>query len=95
MPDDASNFRHAWRHQCRAKNFLHKDSEHHGHIHMSGGMSSNQTEFFNGDAPRAKEKVVRGIKGDDSIMLGGRRSTQLHKAPLGLDGDTQAYRTGT
>ena len=95
VSDGASNFHHAWKRQYRAKNFLHKDSEHHRHIHMSGDMNNNQMESFNGNTLRAREKVVRGVKKDDSIVLKG---MQIHhnfiRPHQGLDGDTPADRAG-
>jgi len=71
ISDGASNFHHAWKDQYRARNFLHKDTEHHRHIHIAGDMNNNQMESFNGNTLRAREKVVRGIKRDDSAMLRG------------------------
>ena len=36
ISDRAANFVHAHKKQYAAKNFLHRNSEHYGHIHMSG-----------------------------------------------------------
>jgi len=95
ISDGASNFHHAWKNQYKSKNFLHKDTEHHRHIHLAGDMNNNQMESFNGNTLRAREKVIRGIKRDDSAVLKG---MQIHhnfiRPHQGLDGDTPADRAG-
>jgi len=95
ISDGASNFHHAWKNQYKAKNFLHKDTEHRRHIHLAGDMNNNQMESFNGNTLRMREKVVRGIKRDDSAIL---RGMQIHhnyiRPHQGLDGDTPADRAG-
>jgi len=95
ISDGASNFHHAWKNQYKSKNFLHKDTEHHRHIHLAGDMNNNQMESFNGNTLRAREKVIRGIKRDDSAIL---RGMQIHhnfiRPHQGLDGDTPADRAG-
>ncbi len=75
ISDGAANFHHAWKEQYKAKNFLHKEIQHHRHIHLSGDMNNNQIESFNSNTLRAREKVVRGIKKDDSAILKG---MQIH-----------------
>lgn len=86
--DGASNFSHAHKKQYAAKNFLHKDSEHIRHIHLSGDMNNNQMESFNGATLRHREKVTRGLKKDDSAILTGLRLYHNHVRPhLGLDGN--------
>ena len=45
ISDRASNFAHVHKKQYAAKNFLHRDSEHHRHIHMSGDMNNNRMSF--------------------------------------------------
>jgi len=95
VSDGASNFHHAWKRQYKARNFLHKDTEHHRHIHVAGDMNNNQMESFNGNTLRAREKVIRGIKRDDSAIL---RGMQIHhnfiRPHQSLDGDTPADRAG-
>jgi len=95
ISDGASNFHHAWKNQYKSRNFLHKDTEHHRHIHIAGDMNNNQMESFNGNTLRAREKVIRGIKRDDSAILKG---MQIHhnfiRPHQGLDGDTPADRAG-
>ena len=95
VSDGAANFHHAWKDQYRAKNFLHKETEHHRHIHLSGDMNNNQMESFNDNTLRAREKVIRGIKRDDSAIIKG---MQIHhnfiRPHQGLGGDTPADRAG-
>ena len=95
ISDGAANFHHAWKDQYRSKNFLHKDTEHHRHIHFKGDMNNNQMESFNGNTLRAREKVVRGIKKEDSAILTGMQIHHNYIRPhQGLDGDTPADRAG-
>ena len=95
VSDGAASFHHAWKEQYRSKNFLHKETEHRRHIHLSGDMDSNQMGSFNGNTLRMREKIVRGIKRDDSAILKG---MQIHhnfiRPHQGLDGDTPAGRSG-
>ena len=89
ISDGAANFHHAWKKQWRPKNRTHKDTEHHRHIHLSGDMNNNQMESFNGATVRHREKVVRGLKKDDSTLLTGLRIYHNHVRPhRGLEGKT-------
>ena len=95
ISDGASNFHHAWKNQYKAKNFLHKDTEHHRHVHFKGDMNNNQMESFNGNTLRAREKVIRGLKKDDSAILTGMQIHHNYIRPhQGLNGDTPADRAG-
>ena len=95
ISDGAANFHHAWKEQYKAKNFLHKETQHHRHIHLSGDMNNNQMESFNSNTLRAREKVVRGIKKDDSAIITGMQIHHNYIRPhQGLDGDTPADRSG-
>ena len=86
---------HLWKDQYRAKNFLHKETEHHRHIHMSGDMNNNQMESFNGNTLRAREKVTRNVKRDDSAVISGMRTHHnFIREHQGLDGDTPADKAG-
>ncbi len=77
ISDVAANFHHAWKERYKPWNFLHKDTEHHRHrhTHIAGDMNNNQTEYLIGNTLRASEKVIRGIKKDDSAIL---RGMQIH-----------------
>ncbi len=95
ISDGAANFHHAWKKQYKAKNFLHKETEHHRHIHLSGDMNNNQMESFNSNTLRMREKVVRGIKKVDSVIITGMQIHHNYIRPhQGLDGDTPADRSG-
>ena len=87
VSDGAANFHHAWKNQYKSKNFLHKETEHHRHIHLSGDMNNNQMESFNGNTLRMREKVFRGIKKDDSAIFKGMQIHHNYIRPhQGLDG---------
>ncbi len=62
---------------------------------MAGDTNNNQMESFNGNTLRAREKVICGIKKNDSAIL---KWMQLHhnyiRPHQGLDGDTPADRAG-
>ena len=62
---------------------------------FDGIHHNNQMESFNGNTVRSREKVVRGIKKDDSPVLKG---MQIHhnfiRPHQSLDGDAQADRAG-
>ena len=95
ISDGAANFHHAWKQQYRAKNFLHKDTEHHRHIHMAGDMNNNPMESFNGNTVRLREQSMRGIKKSDSPIFKGMRIHHNYIRPhQGLNGDTPADRAG-
>ena len=95
ISDGASNFHHAWKDQYRAKNFLHKETEHHRHVHFKGDMNNNQMESFNGNTLRQREKVIRGLKKEDSALLTGLQIYHNYVRPhQGLNGDTPADRAG-
>ena len=52
-------------------------------------MDNNQMESFNGATVRHREKVVRGLKKEDSVILTGLRIYHNHVKPhLGLEGKT-------
>ena len=73
ISDKADNFHHAWKRQYRAKNFLHKQTEHINEVTFDGRYHNNQMESFNGNTLRHREKVVRGLKKDDSAIITGLR----------------------
>ena len=88
VSDGAANFGHAHKKQYAPKNFLHKDSEHVRHIHMAGDMNNNPMESFNGNTVRHREKVVRGLKKDDSAIITGLQLYYNHvRHHLGLPDD--------
>ena len=94
--DGGANFGHAHKKQYAAKNSLHKDSEYVRHIHMAGDTNNNQMESLNGNTVRHREKVVRGLKKKDSVILSGLRIYHSHIRPhIGLsDGQTPGEAAG-
>ena len=88
ISDGAPNFAHAHKRQFASKNFLHKESFHVSQIRMAGAHN-NQMESFNSNTVRLREKVTRGLKRDDSMILTGIRTYHNHLRPHeGLDGKT-------
>ena len=88
VSDGAANLAEAHKKQYAPKNFLHKDSEHVRHIHMAGDTNNNQMESFNGNTVRHREKVVRGLKKENSAILTGLRLYHNHVRPhQGLPGN--------
>ena len=88
VSDGAANFGHAHKKQYAAKNPLHKESTHERHIHMAGDMNNNPMESFNGNTVRHREKVVRGLKKDDSAIITGLQLYYNHvRHHLGLPDD--------
>ncbi len=73
ISDKAANFHNAWKQQYKAKNFLHKDTEHIHDVAFDGIHHNNQMESFNGATLRHREKVTRGLKREDSGIITGLR----------------------
>ncbi|MEO9277474.1 MAG: DDE-type integrase/transposase/recombinase [Nitrososphaera sp.] len=73
----------------RQKRTLHIE-----HIRMSGDMNNNKMERMNGEF-RDREKVMRGIKKDDSVMFDGYQLFHNYLRPhMSLDGKTPAEKCG-
>lgn len=62
VSDGVSNFHHAWKSQYKAKNFLHKKTEHSRHIHLAGDMNNNQMESFNSNTLRARGRLYVALR---------------------------------
>lgn len=94
ISDGAHNFHEAWKDEWKAKNFLHKDTEHIRHIHMKNDRNNNKMERLNGTI-RDREKVMRSLKTDDSAIISG---MQIHhnfiRGHMGIDGKTPAESSG-
>ena len=87
ISDGASNFAEAHKDEYAPRNFLWKDSVHESHIRMNGDLNNNQMESFNGNTIRMREKVIRGLKKEDSAMLAGLHAYYNHiRQHLGLPG---------
>ena len=64
------------------------------HIHLQGDMNNNKMERLNGEF-RDREKVVRGIKKDDSPLIDGYQVYHNYvRSHMGLDGKTPAEACG-
>jgi len=69
-------------------------TEHITHIRMQGDMNNNKMERFNGEV-RDREKVIRGIKKDDTPILKGYQIYHNFVRPHeGLEGRTPAEACG-
>lgn len=96
ISDGASNFHHAWKKQYKAKNFLHKDTQHINEVAFDGIHHNNKMESFNGNTIRHREKVTRGLKREDSgIIIGTQLYHNFVRSHLGLpDNQTPAEAAG-
>ena len=64
------------------------------HIRLQGDMNNNKMERLNGEF-RDREKIVRGIKKDDSVLIGGYQMFHNYLRPhMGLDGKTPSEVAG-
>ena len=55
---------------------------------MDGDLNNNLMESFNGNTIRMREKVIRGLKKEDSAMLAGFQTHHNHiRRHLGLPGN--------
>ena len=94
ISDGAQNFHEAWKEECKAKNFLHKETEHIRHIHMKNDRNNNKMERLNEEI-RDREKVMRSLKNDDLPIITG---MQIHhnfiRGHMGLDGKTPSEKAG-
>ena len=64
------------------------------HIRLQGDMNNNKMERLNGEF-RDREKVVRGIKKDSSVLFSGYQMYHNFLRPhMGLDGKTPAEACG-
>jgi len=64
------------------------------HIHLRGDMNNNKMERMNGEF-RDREKVVRGIKKKESVLINGYQMYHNYFRPhMGLNGKTPAEACG-
>ncbi len=88
ISDGATNFHNAWKRQYKAKNFLHKETQHVNDVAFDGIHHNNQMESFNGNTLRLREKVTRGLKREDSGIISGLQLYHNFVRPhLGLPGN--------
>jgi len=68
--------------------------QHVRHVRMSGDLNNNKMERMNGEI-RDREKVVRGVKREDSPLIAGLQIYHNYIRPhMGLDGKTPADLAG-
>jgi hypothetical protein len=61
---------------------------------MSGDMNNNKMERYNGEF-RDREKIVRGVKIKDSVLIHGYQMYHNYLRPhMGLNGQTPAQSCG-
>lgn len=85
-------------HEAYMKEFWEQDRQkrtlHIKHIRLQGDMNNNKMERLNGEF-RDREKVVRGLKKDDSPLLSGYQLFHNYIRPhMGLDGSTPSEKAG-
>lgn len=69
-------------------------SVHIKHIRMSGDMNNNKMERMNGEF-RDREKVARGLKKDDSVLINGYQIYHNYIRPhMSLEGKTPSEACG-
>jgi len=69
-------------------------TEHINTIKLRGDMNNNKMERFNGEV-RDREKIVRGIKKNDSaVLLGYQIYHNFIRSHMALDGKTPAEKCG-
>jgi len=72
----------------------HTNPENIRHIRLQGDYNNNKMERMNGEL-RDREKVVRGVKKDDSPLLAGLQIYHNFVRPhMGLNGMTPADKAG-
>lgn len=78
VSDGAANFARAHHKLYEAKSNDDKKPIHVSHVHLDGDPNNNQMESFNSHSIRAREKVTRRIKKDDSGIISGMRLYHNH-----------------
>ena len=69
VSDAVANFHQAWRSECAPRNFLDKDAEHINQVEFDGEHHNKHMGSFNGNTICHCEKVIRGLKREDSAIL--------------------------
>jgi len=93
ITDGAPNFREAYKDEFWTSR-LETRTEHIRDIRMDGTVHNNKMERMNGEL-RDREKVVRGVKKDNSPLLAGLQIYHNYVRPhMGLNGKTPADMAG-
>lgn len=93
LSDGARNFMQAHKKEWYSR-YKEDSVQHIRHIHFKGDKNTNKMERLNGEI-RDREKVMRGLKKDDSPIIKG---MQIHhnyiRSHMGINGDTSSERVG-
>lgn len=93
ITDGLKSYEEAYRKEFWEMN-RQKRTLHIKHIRLQGDMNNNKMERMNGEF-RDREKVVRGIKKDDSPLIGGYQMYHNYIRPhMGLEGKTPSELCG-
>jgi hypothetical protein len=88
ISDGARNFHEAYLKEYWSK--VAPRTSHVQHIHLAGDMNNNKMERMNGEI-RDREKVIRGLKKQDTVVLKGYQLYHNYFRPhAGLNGRTPA-----
>lgn len=92
ISDGARNFAEA--HKKEFRTLAKPHSIHISHIHLKGDFNNNRMERLNGEI-RDREKVMRGLKKEDSTIITGMKIHHNFIRPhMALDGQTPADKAG-
>lgn len=92
ISDGAFNFHEAWKREFFS--LRGEQAQHIRHIHLDGDRNNNKQERLNGEI-RQREKVVRGVKKSDSVLLQGYQLYHNYmREHQGLAGKTPAEVAG-
>lgn len=93
ITDGAFNFESAFRSAFSRENEA-LTIRHERHVRMSGDLNNQKMERMNGEI-RDREKIVRGVKKDDSPLIKGLQIYHNYVRPhMGLNGETPAEKAG-
>lgn len=90
ISDGATNFHVAWKKEYKPK----PNTRHTRHVHLQGDHNNNKMERMNGEV-RDREKVMRGLKKVDTVILPGYQLYHNYfREHEGLEGKTPAEVAG-
>jgi hypothetical protein len=93
ITDGAYNFNSAFRHAFWRENKA-LAIRHERHVRFQGDLNNQKMERMNGEI-RDREKIIRGVKREDSPLLKGLQIYHNYVRPhMGLNGETAAGKAG-
>jgi putative transposase len=93
ITDGAYNFNSAFRHAFWRENKA-LAIRHERHVRFQGDLNNQKMERMNGEI-RDRERVVRGVKKEDSLLIKGLQIYHNYVRPhMGLNGETPAEKAG-